>query len=111
MKELRVAQSAGFCFGVSRSVEMAEKMLQDGPCVSFGMLIHNEDEIKRLSEKGLRTVEKVEEVQPGERVLIRAHGVPPRILAELEESSVVFRKSHVGVESRKTVGNVVDDVI
>ncbi|MBQ6428591.1 MAG: bifunctional 4-hydroxy-3-methylbut-2-enyl diphosphate reductase/30S ribosomal protein S1, partial [Oscillospiraceae bacterium] len=66
MKELRVAKSAGFCFGVSRSVKMAETMLQDGPCASFGMLIHNEDEIRRLTNSGLRTVECVEEVKPQE---------------------------------------------
>ena len=34
MRELKVAESAGFCFGVRRSVEMAEKLLQDGPCTS-----------------------------------------------------------------------------
>ena len=48
MTELRVAGSAGFCFGVSRSVDMAEKMLLDGPCASFGMLIHNDDAVQRL---------------------------------------------------------------
>ena len=84
MRELRIAESAGFCFGVSRSVQMAEEMLLDGPCASFGMLIHNDDAVRRLKEQGLRTVDSVEEVQPGERVLIRAHGVPPETLAALE---------------------------
>lgn len=84
MKKLIIAKSAGFCFGVSRSVSMAESMLQDGPCLSFGMLIHNEDEVQRLADLGLRTVHSVDEVQEGERVLIRAHGVPPETLTELE---------------------------
>ena len=91
MKELRVAKSAGFCFGVSRSVKMAETMLQDGPCASFGMLIHNEDEIRRLTKSGLRTVECVEEVKPQERVLIRAHGVPPETLAALQAKGAVVQ--------------------
>ena len=56
MKELRIAESAGFCFGVSRSVKMAETMLLEGPCASFGMLIHNEDEVRRLTDLGLRIV-------------------------------------------------------
>ena len=91
MKELRVAKSAGFCFGVSRSVKMSETMLQDGPCASFGMLIHNEDEIRRLTNSGLRTVECVEEVKPQERVLIRAHGVPPETLAALQAKGAVVQ--------------------
>jgi 4-hydroxy-3-methylbut-2-enyl diphosphate reductase len=91
MRELRIAKSAGFCFGVSRSVEMAESMLKEGPCASFGMLIHNEDEIRRLSEGGMRTVESVEEVQPGERVLIRAHGVPPETLEALEQKGALVQ--------------------
>ena len=85
MRELRVAESAGFCFGVSRSVNLAEEMLENGPCASFGMLIHNEDVVRRLAEKGMRTVTRVEEVLPGERVLIRAHGVPPDTLKALDK--------------------------
>ena len=50
MKELRVAQSAGFCFGVNRSVGMAEKLLEDtGKCASLGQLIHNEDVVRELT--------------------------------------------------------------
>ena len=85
MRELYVAESAGFCFGVSRSVNLAEEMLENGPCASFGMLIHNEDVVRRLAEKGMRTVTRVEEVLPGERVLIRAHGVPPDTLKALDK--------------------------
>ena len=90
MRVLKIAESAGFCFGVSRSVKMAETMLLDGPCASFGMLIHNEDEVRRLTEKGLRIVRSVDEVRPGERVLIRAHGVPPETLRELEKRHAVI---------------------
>ena len=83
MRELRVAESAGFCFGVRRSVEMAEALLQDGPCASLGMLIHNTDVVERLSRMGMRTVERPEDVRDGERVLIRAHGVPPQTIQAL----------------------------
>ena len=90
MTELRIAESAGFCFGVSRSVKMAENMLLDGPCASFGMLIHNEDEVNRLKDMGLHIVQTVDEVQPGERVLIRAHGVPPDTISALEQKGAVI---------------------
>ena len=90
MRELKVAESAGFCFGVRRSVEMAEKLLQDGPCTSLGMLIHNTDVVDRLSQMGMRTVERPEDVQDGERVLIRAHGVPPQTIEALNVRHAVI---------------------
>ena len=85
MKKLRVAESAGFCFGVRRSVEMAEVLLKEGPCASFGMLIHNTDVVRNLEQRGMRTVNSTDEVKDGERVLIRAHGVPPQIIQDLKE--------------------------
>ena len=91
MKELKIAESAGFCFGVRRSVEMAEAMLQEGPCASFGMLIHNTDVVESLSQRGMRTVESVGEVSEGERVLIRAHGVPPQTLEDLKKRKAIVQ--------------------
>ena len=91
MRELRVAESAGFCFGVQRSVEMAENMLNDGPCASYGMLIHNADVVEQLEKRGMRIVESVDEVREGERVLIRAHGVPPTTIRALEERKAMVR--------------------
>ena len=72
---IHVAKSAGFCFGVSRSVDLAEKLLKDGPCKSLGPLIHNDDVVGKLAEMGLSVVESPEQVGPGDRVLIRSHGV------------------------------------
>ena len=87
MRELRVAQSAGFCFGVSRSVDMAEKLLKErGSCASFGELIHNEDVVRRLEAGGLRVIQKPDELEAGEHVLIRAHGVSREIYEWLEKA-------------------------
>ena len=91
MKEIRVAESAGFCFGVRRSVEMAEALLQEGPCASFGMLIHNADVVDSLAQRGMRTVDHVEEVAEGERVLIRAHGIPPQTMEALKNRKALVR--------------------
>ena len=71
-----MAESAGFCFGVQRSVEMAEKLIEErGGCASLGQLIHNEDVVHALEEKGMRVISSAEELRPGEQVIIRAHGV------------------------------------
>ena len=90
MKELRVAESAGFCFGVQRSVELAEKLLAEhGACASLGELIHNEDVVRALSAKGMRVISDPDEAEAGEQVLIRAHGVSPERIRALEERGAV----------------------
>ena len=90
MRELRVAESAGFCFGVQRSVELAEKLLAEhGACASLGELIHNEDVVRKLSEKGMRVIADPEEARDGEQVLIRAHGVSPERIRSLEERGAI----------------------
>ena len=90
MKELILAKSAGFCFGVNRSVDMAEKLLREkGSCCSFGQLIHNEDVVKELEERGLRVIRSPEEAMPGDNVLIRAHGVSRRLVEQLEARGAI----------------------
>lgn len=89
MKIIR-ASVLGFCFGVRRAVELAEKALSDsnGKTVySLGPLIHNETALKALSEKGLQTVDEndTDKIPEGAAVIIRAHGVGPVVLSKLEE--------------------------
>ena len=85
MKEIRLAGSAGFCFGVSRSVDMAEKLIgEKGACASYGQLILYEDVVARLAARGLRVVDQPMELRPGGTVLIRAHGVAKEVYAQLE---------------------------
>ena len=86
MKRLILAESAGFCFGVKRSVELAEQLLAEGGAVaSLGDLIHNEQVVQEMASRGLRVIHDPEEAAAGETVLIRAHGVPERVLSRLDE--------------------------
>ena len=87
MARLIVAKSAGFCFGVERSVRMAGEALREGRCYCLGELIHNADAVAALEKDGLRTVERVEDVPEGERVLIRSHGEGDRVYEALRERS------------------------
>lgn len=87
MKELRIAKSAGFCFGVRRSVEMAERLIEEkGGCACLGMLIHNEDVVAELEHKGMRVINDPTEAKPGEPVLIRAHGASGETYKRLEQA-------------------------
>ena len=79
------AQSAGFCYGVERAVRMAEEAAAAGGCVMLGSIIHNDSVVRRLEALGARQVQSAEEVQPGETVLIRAHGEPVETYRALEE--------------------------
>ena len=84
MKELKVAQSAGFCFGVSRSVKMAEQMLsEERSCFSFGELIHNADVVRHLEQKGLRVTNDLSALGEGDAVIIRSHGITKALCEQL----------------------------
>ncbi len=80
MSQVTVAQSAGFCFGVRRAVELAEREAARHQVIySYGEIIHNAHEIKRLSALGVRTAEHIDDIPDGAAVLIRAHGVPKAV--------------------------------
>ncbi|MBR5742679.1 MAG: 4-hydroxy-3-methylbut-2-enyl diphosphate reductase, partial [Clostridia bacterium] len=53
MKELLVAQSAGFCYGVARAVRLAEEAAAEGPLFTLGKLVHNRGVVESLREKGV----------------------------------------------------------
>ena len=75
MREVILAKSAGFCFGVRRAVELAQQVAQSGqPYVMLGPVIHNDHVIADLERKGVRCVASLEEVPPGCGVIIRSHG-------------------------------------
>ena len=87
--EIIRASVLGFCFGVRRAVELAEKALSDNKdktVYSLGPLIHNENALRALGEKGLHTVDEsdIAEIPDGAVVIIRAHGVAPSVTDALE---------------------------
>ena len=70
------AETAGFCFGVNRAVNMVYELLRDGKKVcTLGPIIHNPQLVEELSDKGVRIVESPEEVKDDETLVIRSHGV------------------------------------
>ena len=73
---VKLAKSAGFCYGVRRAVEMAEQAAVSGPVFLLGHITHNDHVIRRLEDLGAVTVFAPEEAPEGSTVLIRAHGEP-----------------------------------
>ena len=84
-----VAKSAGFCFGVSRAVELVEESAQAGKQVAtLGPIIHNRHVVDKFKAMGVRVIDTPEEAKPGETVIIRSHGVSRAVVERLEKQGV-----------------------
>jgi len=93
-----VAKTAGFCFGVKRAVDMVYEQVKTGKTVhTYGPIVHNEEVVKDLEEKGVKVIENrrgleqmdIESIQPKEStVIIRAHGVSQEIYNMMEEKQL-----------------------
>ncbi|MBR4087216.1 MAG: bifunctional 4-hydroxy-3-methylbut-2-enyl diphosphate reductase/30S ribosomal protein S1 [Clostridia bacterium] len=111
MKQVRTIEHAGFCFGVSRAVEMLEKEIEAGsaPLYTVGPIIHNPQIIEEMSEKGVRIAENVSELPSDCTAVIRAHGITKEDRAYLDEKGIRYvdatcpfvEKIHRIVESEK----------
>lgn len=97
MKNVRVAKSAGFCFGVKRAVDMVYAQLEtndetkDGikdPIYTYGPIIHNEEVVKDLEAKGVTVIHDISEIEESEKgtIVIRSHGVGEKIYQTLENA-------------------------
>ena len=75
-----IAKNSGFCFGVRRAVEMAEALANArGTVYTYGHIIHNEDVVAELEQKGVRSVSDLSMLKAGDTLIIRAHGAPPAV--------------------------------
>ena len=83
--EIRIAREAGFCYGVKRAVEIAEREAAAGNCWCLGDLIHNRRETGRLEALGLKKAAGTEEIPDGATVMIRSHGEPDSVFQRLKD--------------------------
>ena len=77
--DVTIDTKSGFCFGVEYAIEIAEEILQqDGELYCLGDIVHNDMEVKRLEDMGLKIIDHDElKKMKDVKVLIRAHGEPP----------------------------------
>jgi 4-hydroxy-3-methylbut-2-en-1-yl diphosphate reductase len=81
--EVKLASSYGFCFGVKRAIEIAEKQKNSA---TMGPLIHNQKEINRLKiDFNVGLYENLEDVKQDDTIIIRTHGIPKNDLKELKQ--------------------------
>ena len=78
---VRVANSAGFCFGVKRALRLAADTCAGGARVSMlGEIVHNEDVLREIKEWGVHHIRRPEPGAHGRLLLISAHGLPLRVM-------------------------------
>ena len=114
--EVIVAKTAGFCFGVKRAVEQVYEQIEkaDRPVYTFGPIIHNEQVVEDLAQKGVRVIDTEEELEAVRDaiVIIRSHGVGKHIYDLLERNGVTVvdatcpfvKKIHRIVQEQQAAG-------
>ena len=86
---VRIAKNAGFCFGVSRAVELVEEAAKSGKTVStLGPIIHNRHQVGRFEQMGVSVINEPEDAVPGSTVIIRSHGISRAVQQRLEKMGV-----------------------
>lgn len=93
MKEVLIAENAGFCFGVKRAMNMAQKELEEKKDISvyaLGPLIHNKQAVEKYENMGLITIDKIDYVNQNleSEMIIRSHGVPKITYDEAESKGI-----------------------
>ena len=84
-----LAESAGFCYGVQRAVDLAEKTAEEtGGCWMLGDLIHNSYVVEDLARRGIRKISDSSQLGSGDTVVIRSHGELKSVLDGLESRGV-----------------------
>ena len=84
-----VAKNAGFCFGVSRAVELVEQSAASGKQVAtLGPIIHNRHVVEKFQKLGVQVISAPADAEPGMTVIIRSHGVTRQVIEELESRGV-----------------------
>ena len=116
---VNIAKSAGFCFGVKRAVNLVydEISSEDKPIYTYGPIIHNDEVVKDLEQKGVTVIKNLDELSSLEKgiIIIRSHGISREEYNRIEESGFEIKdatcpfvkKIHKLVEKHSTEGKYI----
>lgn len=89
---IKKAESAGFCFGVNRAINIVNDLIvNDVKVCTLGPIIHNMELVRELKEKGCRPIDDIDELKDGETLVIRSHGVPKSVIDKLDAKGVEYK--------------------
>ena len=86
--EIIVAEPCGFCYGVKRTVSIAEGAVNSLPAATLGPLIHNPQFTENLASRGIVCKNSLDEFAEGETVIFRSHGVGPSVYEKANEKKL-----------------------
>ncbi len=91
--EVKLAESAGFCFGVRHAVEIVDKEIEKGEnkrIYTYGSIINNTSVVKSYEQKGVFSIGGIDDVEKisGCTLIIRAHGVAEEVYSKARECNV-----------------------
>ncbi len=90
-KQIILAKTAGFCFGVDRAVNLVYELVGEGRKVcTLGPIIHNAQLVSDLESKGVKIIDDISQAPQGYTVVVRTHGVEKSVLDELESKGVDY---------------------
>ncbi len=115
--EIKIAKSAGFCFGVKRAVDRVYEEAVHQDVYTYGPIIHNEQVVADLQKQGVRVIEEESDIAGIDHgtIIIRSHGVPRRVYQKIEDAGLnlvdatcpFVRKIHRIVEKESQEGRTV----
>ena len=97
MAQIVIADEAGACYGVERALELVLSASEnvEGPLHTLGPLIHNPLVVRDLERRGVTVVEDAQEVEPGSTLVLRTHGVTPKVKEEGARRPVPRARRHL----------------
>ncbi len=88
---IKLAKTAGFCFGVDRAVNLVYELIEKGEKVcTLGPIIHNSQLVADLESKGVKIIDNIEDCPDGYTVVIRTHGVEKSVIDSAREKDIKF---------------------
>lgn len=91
MQEIKLAKTAGFCFGVDRAVNLVYDLVGKGEKVTtLGPIIHNQQLVDDLSSKGVDAISNPSECKDGYKIIIRTHGVEKSVIEDIEKRGIPY---------------------
>ena len=91
--KIKIADTAGFCFGVKRAVNQVYELIEQDvfPIYTLGPIIHNEEVVSDLEKKGVRVIQESDlDILSEGTVVIRSHGVGKVVYDKLKEKNISF---------------------
>lgn len=89
---IKKADSAGFCFGVNRAINIVNELLEKGNKVcTLGPIIHNMEMVHELEKRGCKAIDDIADINDDSMLVIRSHGVERSVIDNLEKRGIKYK--------------------